>query len=422
MYYWKIISWDVYGLQANGPLWDFTTKVNNPPYIPSNPSPPNSATNIDINADLSWTGGDPDGDNVTYDVYFGTTNPPLKIASNITATTYDPGTLNLGTLYYWRIKSWDEYGANTQGTVWSFTTITNSPPYTPSNPIPANHASNVPINADLSWTGGDPDGDTVYYDVYFGDAASPPLVSENQLDTTYDPGTLDPDSKYYWHIISEDIHGAVTPGPQWDFTTYNNPPFTPNNPMPLNGQTEVSINPVLQWQGGDPDPNDVVTYDVYFGDTNPPPKVIGNQTPLTYYPGTLAYETKYYWRIVAWDNHDASTEGPLWEFTTRPGIPHVEITKPQVGKLYLLDTILLYIFPTTLILGRITIEADAWDDMGIEKVEFYIDNILKYTDFEAPYEWLWDELKRLRPYEIKVTAYDITGHTDTDTMEVWKFL
>ena len=52
----------------------------------------NHATNVDVTMDLSWNGGDPDpGDTVTYDVCFGTTNPPPKVVSNQSATTYNPG-------------------------------------------------------------------------------------------------------------------------------------------------------------------------------------------------------------------------------------------------------------------------------------------------------------------------------------------
>ena len=53
--------------------------LNAPPYIPNNPSPANGSTEIDINADLGWSGGDPNDDPVTYDIYFGTTSPPSQI-------------------------------------------------------------------------------------------------------------------------------------------------------------------------------------------------------------------------------------------------------------------------------------------------------------------------------------------------------
>lgn len=96
----------------------------------------------------------------------------------------------------------------------------NNPPNTPSNPSPANHATGVSIGADLSWSGGDPDaGDTVTYDVYFGSSASPPLVSNDQTGTTYDPGPLSYSTKYYWKIAARDNHGATATGPVWDFTT-----------------------------------------------------------------------------------------------------------------------------------------------------------------------------------------------------------
>jgi len=96
----------------------------------------------------------------------------------------------------------------------------------------------------------------------------------------------------------------------------NNPPYTPSNPSPTNHATDVDINANLYWSGGDPDPGDTVTYDVYFGTSSSPPQVVTGQSGTNFVPGTMSYSTKYYWKIVSWDNHGASTPGPVWDFTT----------------------------------------------------------------------------------------------------------
>jgi len=96
----------------------------------------------------------------------------------------------------------------------------------------------------------------------------------------------------------------------------NQPPNTPNNPTPQDTATNVPLDTQLGWSGGDPDPGDTVSYDVYFGTTNPPVKIVSNQSATTYNPGTLVYNTQYFWKIIAWDNYGASTEGPFWSFTT----------------------------------------------------------------------------------------------------------
>ena len=98
----------------------------------------------------------------------------------------------------------------------------NNAPNTPSNPSPADNATNVSINADLSWTGGDPDsGDTVTYDVYFeANDSSPDILLCNDASTAFcDPGTLAYSTHYYWYVIAADNHGATQTGPTWDFTT-----------------------------------------------------------------------------------------------------------------------------------------------------------------------------------------------------------
>jgi len=95
---------------------------NSAPYQPYNPLPADSAQNQSIEVDLSWSCSDPDGDPLTYDVYFGTSSTPPLVSSGQTATTYDPGTLAGGTPCYWQIVAHDNHGHSTPGPVWWFTT------------------------------------------------------------------------------------------------------------------------------------------------------------------------------------------------------------------------------------------------------------------------------------------------------------
>jgi hypothetical protein len=156
----------------------------------------------------------------------------------------------------------DEYNNINKAPSQIHITEANNPPYTPSSPSPANHATGASINVDLSWTGGDPDaGDTVTYDVYFGTSSTPPLVSNDQSGTTYDPGTLAYNTKYYWKVIATDNHAASTTGPLWDFTTAP----TSNNPPQLSS-------PSVQPQSGMP-ATDFYYYVNYYDDDGDSPSV-----------------------------------------------------------------------------------------------------------------------------------------------------
>ena len=227
-YYWQIIAEDENGAVKSSPVWSFTTRDNNPPNLPGSPNPQNGATDVSVNANLQWTGGDPDGDPVTYDIYFGTSTPPPLVLSGQTTEYYDPGTLDFLTTYYWQIESEDSFGETATGPIWSFTTRGNDPPYTPSNPDPADGSTDVIRHPILSWDGDDPDGDDVFYDVYFGTSSSPPLVSSGQEETIYDPGILDYEETYYWKIFAEDEYGETSNGPIWSFTVMAEPQTFPD--------------------------------------------------------------------------------------------------------------------------------------------------------------------------------------------------
>lgn len=97
------------------------------PYQAVNPTPADSAIEVGTTADLSWIAG---SGAMSHDVYFGTASPGL-FQGNQVSTNFDPGTMELGTTYYWRIDEVSTWGTTT-GEVWSFTTIVGPPPSVPS--------------------------------------------------------------------------------------------------------------------------------------------------------------------------------------------------------------------------------------------------------------------------------------------------
>jgi hypothetical protein len=98
----------------------------------------------------------------------------------------------------------------------------------------------------------------------------------------------------------------------------NHPPNEPGNPEPADGAMGQDIDVNLNWAGGDPDPGDTVTYDVYFGANNSAPDdlLCDDVATLTCDPGPLDHGTTYYWYVVATDGVGASTSGDTWDFTT----------------------------------------------------------------------------------------------------------
>lgn len=91
-----------------------------------NPDPEDDETDVsDYGTVLSWENG---GLATSYDVYLkaGGTDPGAgdKVSTGQTETTYDPGTLTLGTIYRWKINSFNAYGSAV-GDIWQFTTMSS---------------------------------------------------------------------------------------------------------------------------------------------------------------------------------------------------------------------------------------------------------------------------------------------------------
>ena len=189
--------------------------TTDPPSKATSPSPSHQATGVSTTADLSWTAG---SGAVSHDVYFGTDESPdeTEFKGNQSGTTYDPGTMEASTTYYWRIDEKNIAGTTT-GDVWSFTTEGGIAPGKATNPSPSHQATGVSVDADLSWTAG---SGATSHDVYCGTDDSPDAgeFKGNQAQTTYNPGTMDANTTYYWRIDEKNQYGTTT-GDVWSFTT-----------------------------------------------------------------------------------------------------------------------------------------------------------------------------------------------------------
>jgi hypothetical protein len=218
-YYWRID--EVNEADPNSPwkgdVWSFSI----PPKTAYHPNPAEGTEVADSNnVQLSWT---PGFGAILHTVYFGNDYDEVNAAAGGTpqgTAAYDPGPLEREKVYYWRV---DEFDATLtyKGDVWIFTT-----PGAVGNPQPVYGASDVALNAILTWT---PADSAASHQLYFGvdketvrnaSTSSPEYKSSKALGTeNYDPGLLDADTTYYWRVDEVDAQGNTSKGPLWIFTT-----------------------------------------------------------------------------------------------------------------------------------------------------------------------------------------------------------
>jgi hypothetical protein len=218
-YYWRVD--EVNEANPNSPwkgdVWSFSI----PPKTAYHPDPADGAGSVGPdNVTLSWTGGFGAKQHTVYfsDDFDTVTNEVGGFPLGEVA--YSPGQLELEKVYYWRVDEFD--GSEThKGDVWSFTT-----PGAVGGPQPSYGATDVEMNAILSWT---PSDRAASHKLYVGtdrdavrnaDTSAPEYEGSMRLGAeSYDPGLLDAETIYYWRVDEVDDQGNTAKGPLWTFTT-----------------------------------------------------------------------------------------------------------------------------------------------------------------------------------------------------------
>lgn len=96
------------------------------PSAPVNPNPADAASGVQTGISLSWSAA---ANATSYDVAFGSTNPPGVVASGTEQTTFLPPALTYGKKYYWQVIARNATGA-TPGPIWSFSVVAAAGPGT----------------------------------------------------------------------------------------------------------------------------------------------------------------------------------------------------------------------------------------------------------------------------------------------------
>jgi len=303
-YYWRIDPVNSYGT-TTGDLWTFTTADRYLPQQATNPQPNHLEVNVDRSDDLSWAIAPAAR---SYDVYFGTTNPP-PFQGNQAEVAFDTGTMAANTAYYWRIDPVNDDGVTT-GQLWQFTTGAVIGAGVMADPPPGSTLTSDTVT--FTWNAGE---SSVAYWLYIGSSKGESDIFSDDL----------------WNgITSAQVTGLPTDGrtlyvrlrsrTDTEWRWFNDyvytaatiiPPDPVTDPIPDDQETKVWPGAALCWTAG----NNTDSFDIYFGTTNPPPYQ-ANQTQATFDPGGMAPLTSYFWRIDP-VNNDGSTTGQVWSFVTR---------------------------------------------------------------------------------------------------------
>ncbi len=109
----------------------------------------------------------------------------------------------------------------------------------------------------------------------------------------------------------------------------NYPPFAPTTPAPEDNAVRVVADSglVLSWTCSDPNANDTLTYDLYWG-TIPDNLQLQAQglNEATYTMPGLTRGATYYWQVTAKDAGGLSTAGAVWRFTTDGDPPDLTVS------------------------------------------------------------------------------------------------
>jgi chitodextrinase len=357
-----------------------------PPSVPANLT----ATAISSSqVNLSWSASTDNVGVAGYKIFRG----GVAIATT-SATSYSNTGLNPSTNYSYTVSAYDATGNNSaQSTAASATTFAagdTTPPSVPTN-LTATAVSQTQIN--LIWTASTDNVGVTGYKVFRGGTQIATSTTNSYSNVGLNPGT-----NYSYTVSAYDAAGNNSAqSTAASATTFSSPDTTPpSTPTGLTASpvSQTQIN--LTWTAST-DNVGVVGYKVNRGGVQ-----IATTSATSYSDAGLTASTLYTYNVSAYDaaGNNSGLSTSVSTTTLSSGVdttpPSVSITAPTQG---------------SSVAGSVAVMVTASDNVGVTKVEFYVNNALQSTDTVTPYAFSWGTVILANgSYTLSAKAYDAAGN------------
>ncbi len=203
--------------------------------------------------------------------------------------------------------------------------------------------------------------------------------------------------------------GSVYIGSFGEFHAFGIGPLNAHANGPYTGYYQEPLTFTSEAYGGRPP----YTFHWDFGDG----ATVDGQNPTHNYTETGTYQA-----ILTVTDAEDSQSSDNATITVKYRQPTVFITEPSTPGIYLMGKRILP-YGVILSIGRITFKVTATEwPLGIDHVEFYVNEVLKATDYKAPYSWTWKGITKPGEYYVDAYAYDTSGQRGTCWVYIKKII
>ena len=324
-YYWRMTATDADDTSFWSEVWEFTTKgpIDPPQLI----APIDSIVNLTLLPTFEWTSIE-----ISESYNFELATDPdftnIAITMNLLDTIYTvEENLLEDTLYYWRVNAMNTEHTSVWSETWMFQTGFDKVFLV----SPEDSIVNFSLDSSLIWRV-HTNASAYRYKIQIAidehfTSASIIETAETTIDTTYLPTQAEVNTNYYWRVQALVYKDKV--GMWSDTWKYKTGIGTATLLYPEDLSVDINfINQTFRWD----DVEGAEYYHIqasYNEDFTNLALSIDSLKSNTYKAEYLIPETKYYWRVKAWnsDSRFAVQWSEEWEFTTK--VPEFYLNSPQ---------------------------------------------------------------------------------------------